>query len=162
MWGPLAPPGRNPKRRGGTRMGPSPPPLVWNGPRTLGFQSSNWPPPIRGNKPPTPGHRSNPLGPDQTRGGEPNPGNGATGTPTLLGDAPYPLWKGGRVRPTQTITLAELACPATGDALPGAASPATYGIHTDAPLRAQAPITDYGSFVTIPPTYTDAITVHRW
>ncbi len=77
--------------------------------------------------------------------------------PYLWESGTYPLWKGASA-PTQTITLEDWR------ALPPEMRPwcrftSTYGIHTDAPLRAQAPITDYGSFVTIPPTYTDALTV---
>ena len=69
----------------------------------------------------------------------------------------YPLWEGATA-PTQTLTLADWR------ALPEAERPrcvftSTFGIHTDPPLRATTAITDYGSFVTIPPTYTDAITV---
>ncbi|MEJ5309103.1 MAG: hypothetical protein WHX52_04985 [Anaerolineae bacterium] len=69
----------------------------------------------------------------------------------------YPLWEGA-TSPTQTLTLEDWR------ALPEAERPrcvftSTYGIHIDPPLRATTAITDYGSFVTIPPTYTDAITV---
>lgn len=69
----------------------------------------------------------------------------------------YPLWEGATA-PTQTLTLADWR------ALPEAERPrcvftSTYGIHIDPPLRVTTAITDYGSFVTIPPTYTDAITV---
>ncbi len=69
----------------------------------------------------------------------------------------YPLWEGATA-PTQTLTLEDWR------ALPEAERPrcvftSTYGIHTDPPLRVTTAVTDYGSFVTIPPTYTDAITV---
>ncbi|HQH37382.1 MAG TPA: hypothetical protein PLH19_02455 [Anaerolineae bacterium] len=69
----------------------------------------------------------------------------------------YPLWAGA-TSPTQTLTLADWR------ALPEAERPrcvftSTYGIHIDPSLHATTAITDYGSFVTIPPTYTDAITV---
>ncbi|MBN2007467.1 MAG: hypothetical protein JXA21_29245 [Anaerolineae bacterium] len=69
----------------------------------------------------------------------------------------YPLWEGA-TSPTQTLTLEDWR------ALPEAERPrcvftSTYGIHIDPPLRATAALTDYGSFITIPPTYTDAITV---
>ncbi len=69
----------------------------------------------------------------------------------------YPLWEGA-TSPTQTLTLEDWR------ALPEADRPrcvftSAYGIHIDPPLRATNAITDYGSFVTIPPTYTDAITV---
>ncbi|MBN1877926.1 MAG: hypothetical protein JXA33_27140 [Anaerolineae bacterium] len=70
----------------------------------------------------------------------------------------YPEWEGA-TSPTQTITLEDWR------ALPEAERPrcvftSTYGIHIDPPpMRASTAITDYGSFITIPPTYTDAITV---
>jgi len=69
----------------------------------------------------------------------------------------YPLWEGA-TSPTQTLTLEDWR------ALPEAERPrcvftSTFGIHIDPPLRATTAITDYGSFITIPPTYTDAITV---
>ncbi len=70
----------------------------------------------------------------------------------------YPAWEGA-TSPTQTITLDDWR------ALPEAERPrcvftSTYGIHTDPPpLRAGVAITDYGSFVEIPPGYADAITV---
>lgn len=69
----------------------------------------------------------------------------------------YPLWEGA-TSPTQTLTLEDWR------ALPEAERPrcvftSTYGIHSDPPLRVTAVVTDYGSFITIPPTYTDAITV---
>lgn len=75
----------------------------------------------------------------------------------FLWGAKYPLWEGATA-PTQTLTLADWR------ALPPAERPrcvftSPYGIHIDPPLYAHTPITDYGSFITIPPTYTDAITV---
>lgn len=72
------------------------------------------------------------------------------------GRAVYPAWEGA-TSPTQTITLDDWR------ALPEkywCVFTSTYGIHTDPPpLRATGTVTDYSSFVTIPPTLTDAITV---
>ena len=69
----------------------------------------------------------------------------------------YPAWEGA-TSPTQTLTLDDWR------ALPESERPrcvftSTYGIHIDPPWQARAAITDYGSFINIPPTYTDAITV---
>ena len=66
--------------------------------------------------------------------------------------SPYPLPVGETV-PTRTYTLADWQ----GD---WCVFTSTYGIHTDPPshtLRVQTE--DYGSFITIPPTYTNYISV---
>ncbi len=74
----------------------------------------------------------------------------------FLWGSKYPLWEGA-TSPTQTITLADWrAMPA--DERHWCVFTSTYGIHTDPPsLRSQGE--DYGSFITIPLSYTDAITV---
>ncbi|MBN1934173.1 MAG: hypothetical protein JW934_05895 [Anaerolineae bacterium] len=71
--------------------------------------------------------------------------------PFLWGEQ-YPLWESA-TSPTQTLTLADWQ----GD---WCVFTSTFGIHTDPPggLGALDKI-DYGSFVTIPPTYTNVITV---
>ena len=63
----------------------------------------------------------------------------------------------GATSPTQTLTLKIGALPEAER--PRCVFTSTFGIHIDPPLRATTAITDYGSFITIPPTYTDAITV---
>ncbi len=71
--------------------------------------------------------------------------------PYLWGER-YPLWEGATA-PTQTLTL---------DDWQGATCVFTsaHGIHLDPPPLLQGEIiTDYGSFITVPPTYTDYITV---
>ncbi len=71
--------------------------------------------------------------------------------PYLWGDR-YPTWRGATA-PTQTLTLADWQ----GDYC---VFTSTYGIHTDPPAGLGAlDKDDYGSFVTIPPTYTAYITV---
>ncbi len=77
--------------------------------------------------------------------------------PYLWQSGNYPLWDGA-VAPTQTITIEDWrALPP--DERHWCRFTSTYGIHTELPLRATAPMTDYGSFITIPPTYTDVLTV---
>lgn len=69
--------------------------------------------------------------------------------PYLWGDK-YPLWEGATAT-TQTLTLDDWQgerCVFTS----------THGIHVD-PLRHTTVVTDYGSFITIPPTYTQYISV---
>ncbi len=75
--------------------------------------------------------------------------------PFLWGDK-YPMWEGATA-PTQTITLDDWrALPP--DERHRCVFTSTYGIHTDPPpLHSQGE--DYGSFITIPLSYTDAITV---
>ncbi|MFP4345743.1 MAG: hypothetical protein ACLFU8_13700 [Anaerolineales bacterium] len=71
--------------------------------------------------------------------------------PYLWGER-YPLWEGATA-PTQTLTLDDWR----GDRC---VFTSTYGIHIDPPpLLHSDVVTDYGSFITIPPTYTDYITV---
>jgi len=69
----------------------------------------------------------------------------------LWGDK-YPLWDGATAS-TQTLTLDDWQ----GDRC---LFTSTYGIHTDPPaIQLGEVVTDYGSFITIPPTYTDYISV---
>jgi hypothetical protein len=71
--------------------------------------------------------------------------------PYFWGDPRYPLPQGVN-SPTQTLTLDDWGgewCVFTS----------TYGIHTDPPPSRALQTDDYGSFVTIPPTYTGYITV---
>ncbi len=76
--------------------------------------------------------------------------------PFLWGNK-YPLWEGASA-PTETLTLANWrALPP--DERPRCVFTSPYGIHIDPLLRATGSVTDSGSFITIPPTYTDAITV---
>ncbi|RLC89622.1 MAG: hypothetical protein DRI37_03490 [Chloroflexi bacterium] len=71
--------------------------------------------------------------------------------PFLWGYEQYPQ-PVGAVAPTQTYTLADWQ----GD---WCVFTSTYGIHTDPPPTVTRVLTDYGSFITIPPTYTDYISV---
>ncbi len=73
----------------------------------------------------------------------------------FLWDESYPAWEGATA-PTQTITLDDWR--ALPDR-PQCVFTSTYGIHVDPPLRATPTLTDYGSFITIPAAYSDAITV---
>ncbi|MEA3308345.1 MAG: CARDB domain-containing protein, partial [Chloroflexota bacterium] len=70
--------------------------------------------------------------------------------PYLWGDK-YPQWEGATA-PTQTLTLADWQ----GD---WCVFTSTYGIHLDPPPSTTTRLQDYGSFITIPPTYTDYLTV---
>lgn len=71
--------------------------------------------------------------------------------PFFWGHEDYPLPRG-VASPTATLTL---------DDWPGewCVFTSTHGIHTDPPSGFSTLAEDYGSFVTIPPTYTDYITV---